>query len=85
VHEFLACLVKVEDQLTRPTVDVVNPLQATSGRALENGFKVVNKLGAGATAVAFWSSAREKAASSRSPVPPTSTAASSASLNSLNS
>ena len=53
MHEFLACLVKVEDQLTRPTVDVVNPLQATSGSALENGFKVVNKLGAGATAVAF--------------------------------
>lgn len=53
IDEFLAGLVKVEDQLTRPQVDVVNPLHATVGSTLENGFKVVKKLGAGATAVAF--------------------------------
>ena len=53
IDDFLACLVRVEDQLTRPQADIVNPLQATSGSNLENGFKVVKKLGAGATAIAF--------------------------------
>ncbi|MCX6924835.1 MAG: protein kinase, partial [Verrucomicrobia bacterium] len=51
--QFLARLEEVEEQLTRPQADVVNPLQATVGSNLENGFKVVKKLGAGATAVAL--------------------------------
>jgi serine/threonine protein kinase len=53
IDQFLAHLEQVEEQLTRPEVDTVNPLQATIGSRLENGFVVVKKLGSGATATAF--------------------------------
>jgi serine/threonine protein kinase len=53
IDQFLARLEEVEEHLTRPQADVVNPLLATVGSNLENGFKVVKKLGAGATAYAL--------------------------------
>ncbi len=53
ISEFLQKLDDIEDQLTRPEVETVNPLHASNGSLLENGFTVVKKLGAGATAVAF--------------------------------
>ena len=53
VNDFITKLDQVEEQLTRPEVDTVNPLQATTGSHLENGFTVVKKLGTGATSVVF--------------------------------
>ena len=53
IDQFLAQLDKIEDQLTKPEDDSINPLQATVGSQLENGFKVIRPLGKGATALAF--------------------------------
>lgn len=53
VSEFLRRLDDVEEQLTRPAIETVNPLHASKGSVLENGFTVVRPLGKGATAVAF--------------------------------
>jgi serine/threonine protein kinase len=53
IDGFLSRLGEVEEQLTRPEIEVVSPLHATIDSNLENGFKVLKKLGAGATAFPF--------------------------------
>ncbi|WP_327009671.1 BREX system serine/threonine kinase PglW [Dactylosporangium sp. NBC_01737] len=51
---FLAGLDQVEEDLTAPDpVPQINPLQARSGDVLEGGLTVVDRLGAGATSIAF--------------------------------
>lgn len=51
IEDFLARLDDMEDELTRPAADWVNPLAAAKGDRLQGGFTVVKKLGGGAVAV----------------------------------
>lgn len=53
IDQFLARLDEVEEQLTHPEADCINPLRAVVNSQLENGFKVVRLLGKGATALAL--------------------------------
>lgn len=53
IDQFLARLDEVEEQLTHPEADSINPLRASVGSQLENGFKVIRLLGKGATALAI--------------------------------
>lgn len=51
IEDFLARLDDIEEELTRPAAEWVNPLEATKGDRLEGGFTVVKKLGGGAVAI----------------------------------
>jgi len=51
IDEFLQRLDEVEDQLTRPSGEWVNPLAANKGDRLEGGFTVLKRLGGGSASM----------------------------------
>jgi serine/threonine protein kinase len=51
IDEFLEKLGDVEDELTRPSGEWVNPLNAKQGDRLEGGFKVLKRLGGGSASI----------------------------------
>lgn len=51
IEEFLTRLDDIEEELTRPAMEWVNPLEAKKDDRLEGGFTVLRKLGGGAVAV----------------------------------
>ena len=53
VEDFLAGLDLVEEEMYRPDLELVNPLEATKGQVLHGDLQVVSRLGGGAVSVVF--------------------------------